>query len=541
MPKKAVRVYQFLTGKRVFIALSGILTVAFILRVVLPMQVVFGSGYINFLEGDAYNRMYYAMQIQSMPFVDGFTYAVPRGLLFPWIIAMLGYIFPIELVGAWLPPFIAMGVIVLVYLIGTDILNSFVGLMAAIFVAIIPSEFYHRSLLGYPDHHVMEVLLMTLVVYLTIKAIRSRRWASYYSLAAGFALFLYLANWAGGILMVGILFLTALVFLVQKIINKTYNMRAVYSLLLIVGIGAALYSCLGGFVRFFWWLPWIQETGSAISVAQASGMVSETAASMFTPLSQRTVSELMPLFTPFGTFSIGVVMMNLHLFVITFVIGFYCMWVWRRDRVNLFVIIWTILILILTLNERRYLYYFTLPVGLLSAWGVYKIGQLSKEYATAIIVMLTMLLILISLPVLLLTGTSRAFSMPSEWHDALVWLHDEPDNGMVTAWADYGHWIQYTAGKTPSVLPGPGGKSVIDLLFTTDDEEAQQLLDGLSTQYLIVDRDTMVNKVAALEIISGGDMPSEDSLANRLLNGESVSYLTLEYESDNIKIYEVMK
>lgn len=530
MAKATAKIYSFISNKRVLLALVVIVVVAFALRVVFPLRIVFGDGYVNFLEGDCFSRMWYAKQIQGMPFFSGFTFAVPRGLLFPWLIAMLGHVFPIELVGAWLPPILAMVVIVLVYLIGTEIFNTLVGLAAALFVAIIPSEFYHRSLLGYPDHHIMEVLLMALAVYLVIKVIRARGILNRYSITLGAVLFLYLANWTGGILLTFIIGLMVVILFVRKASRKP-----AIALTVAVAAGNVFYLVCGGFVRYFWWLP--GQVGTTGEVAHAAGMFSEMAATIFTPLSERTISELMPLLAPFGQFHLGVVLTNLHLFIITFFVGLAFLLFWRKDRANLFIIVWTLILLVITLNERRYLYYLTLPVGLLSAWGVYELGQLAKRQSYLVMSMISIVLILISMPILSLIGTTRAFSMPPEWHTTLVWLREEPDNGMVTAWSDFGHWIQYTAEKSPNLFPGPGGRDVAKLLLTTDDEEAQLLMAGLGTQHFIVDRVTMMYKVPSLEIIAGSKA-SEDSLANRLLNGEEVPYLEMVYESEGIKVYE---
>ena len=537
MAKTSTVIYSFISNKRVLLALAVIVVVAFMLRVVFSMQIVFGDGYVNYLEGDCFSRMWYAKQIQGMPFLEGFTFAVPRGLLFPWLIAMLGYVFPIELVGAWLPPILATGVIIMVYLIGAEIFNTLVGLAAALFVAIIPSEFFHRSLLGYPDHHVMEVLLMALVVYLVIKVIRAPGILNRHSISLGAVMFLYLANWTGGILLTFIIGLMVVFLFVRKASRKP-------AIALATGVagGNILYLLCGGFVRYFWWLPG-QGGGAVGNVAEshAAGMFSEMVATIFTPISERTTSELMPLLAPAGQFHLGVVLTNLHLFAITFLVGLAFLFIWRKDKANLFIIIWSIVLLVITLNERRYLYYFTLPVGLLSAWGIYELGQLAKKNAYIVMFMITMALIMISMPILPLIGMTRAFSMPPEWHTTLEWLKEEPDNGMVTAWSDYGHWIQYTAEKNPNLFPGPGGQQVAQLMLTADDEEAQVLMAGLSTQYLIVDRDTMLRKLAALEIVAVDGKASENSLAIRLLNGVSVPYLELVYELDGIKVYEVYK
>ncbi len=539
MTKKAIKVYSFLTGKGILLTLGLILLIAFYIRVILPLPIVFGDGYINFLEGDAYNRIWNAKDIQTMPFIEGFIYSVPRGLFFPWVVAMLGFAFPIEIVGVLLPPILATGVIALVYLIGANVFNSTVGLGSALFVSIIPSEFFHRSLLGYADHHVMEVFLMALLVYLTIKAIRASRWLSRYSVAGGIALFLYLANWTGGILMVIILGVAVAIFIIQRLCGDKINFKqSILALLSIELLGSALYLVLGGFVRAFWWAPGVTETSGAIRASHAAGMFSEGIGTIFTPVSERTIGELMPLLMPFGKFDAGVVFWNFHFFTLLFIVGVVFLWYWRRDKANLFIFVWTITLLLITLNERRFLYYFTLPVGLISAWGIYELGQLAKKSSHLIMFGISLLLVMFSLSILPFIATSRAFVMPKEWHTALVWLKEEPSNGMVTAWSDYGHWIQYTSEKPPNLLNGPGGENVAKLFLTTDDEEAQSLLNDLSTQYLIVDRMTMANLTAALEVLSG-DTASDESLANRLLAGENVPYLELEYESENIKIYEV--
>ncbi len=537
MTKTIVKFYNFITTKRVLIALGVIVGIAFILRVVFPMRIVFGDGYVNFLEGDAYSRMWYAKQIQDMPFISGFTFAVPRGLLFPWIVAMLGNIFPIELVGAWLPPIIAGGVIVVVYLIGKEIFNPLVGLAAALFVGIIPSEFYHRTLLGYPDHHAMEVLLMALAVYLVIKVIRSKGLLNRYSVSLGFVLAIYLATWTGGIILTGIIGLMALILLVRKTTRIT-----AWSLSIAIVLGNVMYLAAGGFVRYFWWLPGelTGNTPGAVSEAHASSMLSEMIATIFTPLSQRTTSELMPLLAPAGQLHLGVVFTNLHLFTITFIVGLVFLWRWKKDKANLFIILWTIIILIMTLNERRYLYYLTLPVGLLSAWGIYELGQMAKKHAYTVMFLITLALIMISMPILALIGTTRAFIMTPEWNNTLVWLKDEPGDGMVTAWSDYGHWIQYRTDKTPNLFPGPGGQEVAQLMLTADDEEAQALMDSLGTQYLIVARADMDWKLPAVEIVADRQA-IKNSLAIRLLNGGTVPYLTLVYETVGIKVYEVVE
>jgi asparagine N-glycosylation enzyme membrane subunit Stt3 len=533
--KTTTKIYSFISNKRVVIALAVIVGMAFTIRVILPLKNVFGYGYVNFLEGDAYSRMWYATNISNMPLWSGFTYAVENSLLFPWLIGSLGRFLSIELVGVWLPPILAVGVIILVYLIGNELFNSLVGLMAALFVAIIPSEFFHRSLLGYADHHIMEVFLLTLVVFLLIKTMRAKR-MRWYIIGTGCAIFFYLANWTGGILLIGIMMLTLAVYYIVGFIQKRWaDPKALISLSLPGLIGIALFLGLGGFARYFWWLPGDLVANQAAEFS--AGLTGEATASMLAPLSERTTSELMPLLFPLGKFDIRVVLTNMHFFLITFVLGIVYFWKWRRDNINQFILVMTFVFLAITLNQRRFMYYLTLPIGLLSAWGIYELGQKFKKHSQVIMLGITTVLVIFSMPLLQIIGMSGGFAMSPEWHDALVWLKEEPSEGMVTAWSDYGHWIQYTSDKTPNLLPGPGGEDVAQLWLTSDDTLAQELLNDLETEYLIIDKVTLFNKSRALEII-GGQKFEITSLATRLANNVDVSYLRLVYESANIKIYK---
>ncbi|GAG14645.1 unnamed protein product, partial [marine sediment metagenome] len=130
----------------------------------------------------------------------------------------------IEIVGAYFPAILGALVTVPVYFIGRELFNRTVGLLSAGLIAILPGQFLMRSLLGFTDHHIAEVLFSTtaaLFLILAIKRakeketsfshIRSRDWGNLrkpliYALLAGLALGIYLISWTGGLLFVFILF-----------------------------------------------------------------------------------------------------------------------------------------------------------------------------------------------------------------------------------------------------------------------------------------------------------------------------------------------
>lgn len=523
--------------------------IAFVLRVVPPFQSVFGDGFVSFLEGDAYNRMYYATKIHEMPFATGLTYMAHNNLLFSWIVATLGHVFPIEIVGAWLPPALAVLTVFIVYAIGSLVWNQTIGLLAALFVSVIPSEFLHRSLLGFADHHVLEVFLMALTVYCFLKALKKpplgiveHRIFNPWYVFTGFALFLYLINWAGGFFMLGVLGLFVVIHLIRGLFSKQ-NIPPLFLTGIPLVVAFALYLALaGGFTDYMFWLPHNSVSGNAAAV-QSANLASEMTSTIFAPISERTISEIMPLLMPGGTFNPIVVMSNLHAFVIPFLIGVYLLWRWRKDQAKLFLLVWTLAVIIATLNERRFLYYLTLNVGLLSAVVIYETAKRLRGNTKVNIALLSLPFILISLPTAINTGNLPSYRMSIEWRQALTWLKDQPDTGHVTAWSDYGHWIKYVSDKDPNLLPGPGGKKVAQLFLSADMLEATRLMDELDTAYLIADMATLKYKCAALVKISGNLQPDIRSTLIYYLSSNSppLPFLPVVYESETIRIYKYDK
>lgn len=119
---------------------------------------------------------------------------------------------------AYYPPIFAVLVCVVIYLTGAVIFNRWAGLIAAAMIAVIPGPYFARSCLGFYDHHVMEVLLSTLVLLLLAcalnksdKAARAIQTCIKFAIPAGIALGCYLLTWPGGGFIIFILLVWALV------------------------------------------------------------------------------------------------------------------------------------------------------------------------------------------------------------------------------------------------------------------------------------------------------------------------------------------
>ncbi len=151
---------------------------------------------------------------------------------FAWLVAGIALIVSqgaptlhtIEVVGAYLPAILGTLTLIPVYFIGKKLFNRWVGLISAALVSILPGEFLHRSLLGFTDHHVVETLFSTVCILFLIMAIKrarerdisfshifSRDWPTItrpvvYALLAGIFLGMYLLTWIGGLLFIFIIF-----------------------------------------------------------------------------------------------------------------------------------------------------------------------------------------------------------------------------------------------------------------------------------------------------------------------------------------------
>ncbi len=103
------------------------------------------------------------------------------GPLFPTIIAVCclvtGAVTRTEIisVGLLIPPLMAVATIILMYFIGKTCGDWKTGILASGFTAIITGQFFYRSLYGYMDHHIAEVLFSTLFCLFYMYAILSEK------------------------------------------------------------------------------------------------------------------------------------------------------------------------------------------------------------------------------------------------------------------------------------------------------------------------------------------------------------------------------
>jgi oligosaccharyl transferase (archaeosortase A-associated) len=106
---------------------------------------------------------------------------VPWGPMLTWLTSTASLIVGAssrnEIIQAalWVPPILAAVLVPVTFLLVRKIWNWKAGLFAALFIAVVGGQFFFRSLAGYLDHHVAEVLFGTIFVIAYVYALADTR------------------------------------------------------------------------------------------------------------------------------------------------------------------------------------------------------------------------------------------------------------------------------------------------------------------------------------------------------------------------------
>ena len=205
----------------VLIALVLGITTSLLLRIFLPYNQIFTDLGVKFALNDAYYHMRIVDNlVYNFPhfsfydpyFVFPGTTVIGGTHFFDWFVACIAWMsglgtptqVTIDTVGAFIPPILAALLVIPVYFIGKTIFNKWVGVIAALLIAILPGEFLGRSILGATDHHVAEVLFSTTAIMFFLLAIKATttKATRLFVILAGLTLGVYLLTWLGGLLFI---------------------------------------------------------------------------------------------------------------------------------------------------------------------------------------------------------------------------------------------------------------------------------------------------------------------------------------------------
>jgi dolichyl-diphosphooligosaccharide--protein glycosyltransferase len=345
-----------------------------------------------------------------------------------------------EVVAAYMPAILGTLTLIPVYFIGKELFNRWAGVISAALVAVLPGEFLHRSLLGFTDHHIAETLFSTVCMLFLIMAIKrarerdisfkqvlNRDWSTItrplvYTLLAGIFLGLYLLSWQGGLMFIFIifiylviqfivdhlrrksseylcivgtpLFIIALLMLLPLLAKGTLDTMSRVSLLIAILVPIAL-SVISQLMAartlkpVYYVLVLLGLTGIGLAVLHAvDPSLLGSMLSLFSVFGQSgamlTVMEATGILFPQGTFTLSMAWAN---FTTSFFISFIALVmlafvvVKERSAHKTLFLVWSVVMLLAVLGQRRFGYYFAVNAALLTgyfSWKMLDIAGLGK-------------------------------------------------------------------------------------------------------------------------------------------------------------------
>lgn len=595
----------------IFCLLSLFIGISLFIRIYFPFNQIFTEYGIKFNGSDSYYHMRLIDTLtNNFPHLTYFDtyFQSPYGNttvgnhFFDWMISSINWIIGlghpsqhlIDVIGVLIPVILASLVIIPVYFIGKTLFNKWVGLIGAGLISILGGEFMGRSILGATDHHVAEVLFSTTCLMFLILAIKSTSKHKFYlySIFAGLFMGIYLLTWQGGLLFIVIVLAY---FIIQIIINhfqKVNNSKLALTGVILFGITLLLnYSqnlpkdtlfilTLSFLIPLFmgilsnYFLKKNRKfiffaTTLILACVSISLFVFITNFPIFNLIfdslkmfigagsSAQTTMELQPILSPAGKLTTAIVWGNFATCYLLAPIALVILTIQSfKNKFDCLFIIWTLVILVITLMQRRFAYYLAVNFALLSGYLLWrfiawfgqgkvaykpkgfkkkqkeKVERKLSYYKTAFALML--MIIAVFIPVLSKSvGVAQAstFVPSNAWQSSLTWLKDNspepfgqdiynvnqvieknkiypiPDYG-VTAWWDYGYWITRIAHRVPTSNPAQSPKPIKSTaqLFLSDSVNSS-ILEQFKTQYIILDNETTTNKYWA--IINWANEPTD--------------------------------
>jgi oligosaccharyl transferase (archaeosortase A-associated) len=468
-----------------------------------------------------------------------------------------------------------------------------------------PTELFFRSRLGNIDHHAAESLLVSMVVLflvlamragnrqaLTFKHIKHRDWGKIgrpllYSLLAGVFIGLYLLTWVGGLFFVFCLFLffiglsvhdhlrgfstdyLAIIGFISMSIGTVIALPLLpaswVSPLQIPSFAIAALTPLALRVISNWmnkremlkaYFPFALLGFGIIGVALLSVINPALLKSMlgqfdliFRSGAALSISEARPLLYTQGHFSLELVWHTYTTgsFLIFIGLGILLHSIIKQAEPDkLLLLVWTLVMLVATLAQVRYGYYFAVNVALLSgyaAWNILQWSGFDKPSKPSVvhkktarqntkprfkirsslvlkIAGITVVLFLVLYPNITFAvsfAKSIRWIENDAWHEALIWLQEQtpdpfgnpdfyyayydtpppgrdyayPDTayGVMADWAK-GHEITQISHRIPVANPFQAGARQVAQYFASQDEaSANQLMNEVGARYVMVDED----------------------------------------------------
>jgi len=340
----------------------------------------------------------------------------------------------VDIVGVFTPPVLAALTVIIVYFIGRELIGKWTGVFSAILLAILPGEFLSRTKLGFTDYHCFEVFLTSLLILFVILALKNARnndlrfdqfkkfnWATMrkpliYSVLAGITLAMFGLTWSGAPMFTFIIFAFLIIqFLVDHLKNRsTEYLSIVGTVTFLVGflvvlpgtvativpvssligaIGCIVLGALSWFMVRKNWKSAYYPLATIIAGAAGFGLFylvsPNTVRSMLARFAifrpegtQLTTIEMQPLISATYGNAFAIVWNNYNttffIAIISMLVLLYYFFKQGSFEKTIF-LVWSIIIFIANLGQRRFGYYYTVNIALLTGY----VTWLVIDYARA--------------------------------------------------------------------------------------------------------------------------------------------------------------
>jgi asparagine N-glycosylation enzyme membrane subunit Stt3 len=328
------------------------------------------------------------------------------------------------------------------------------------------------SFLGFTDHHIAEVLISIMAYMFFIRSLNNGSLAS--AIISGIMIGISFLTWQGAPIFTGILLFYAII---QLIYDRITNTMSNY---LVLRGAVSFLSAVIVLAIFYIWTPWQHS------------------------ITYGVLSYFQPLFYTFDGKFLGWQFFNNPVWD-AFTLSFYSaiagllwfLYSFRKgmDKGKLFFAVWSLIILVLALFQRRFACMLAVNVAILSGFFIDEILQKSiHKYLPGLIYIQVFMLLVI--PNLSMSYELSQFSpKPSaDWYDSLTWLKyntpemkSEPQYGIMNWW-DYSNWILYIS-KRPVVSNNfqIGGDEAARFFTAQNESMANMIMDKRKARYVIVD------------------------------------------------------
>lgn len=562
--------------KWVYPLILGLLVIGtFLLRVLPGWGQVLVDGQVWFREVDAY---YHMRLVDNMivnfphPLEWDMLILYPNGMnvgYFPmlsWMIVVLGKIFGnYDLVGAFLPPILGALTLVPIYFICKKLWKGWIGLVACGLLMVLPTEFFHRTLLGFTDHHMLEIFFLVNTFLFLILLSRERKFL--WVILSGVSLGLYMSSWGGGLILVSIIWMWFLINSLLRLRNKEDISRYCKDISVIFGLGLLIF------------LPNILFVKGMIPHAIILGIIA------ISPLLLLLVSKklnwkiiltgiigciilsviLMQLITPTMLFTARAIFISpastiqeampatpkvlLAHYGVSFLLFLGGLIFAIKRKENLLIIVWCLFMLILGISQRRWSYYFSINVSILTGYFIFLMStwfHKSTRYAVVTVSCMILLATIMSSTI----GIANLPGILTEgWNKSCLWLKDntpevkgyylldadKADYG-VLSWWDFGSWITRIGHRVPCSNPMAQTVDIQWQVFLAQsEEEANNYLEGIN--YIMVDYPMVTTKFYAIVRIAPEDIViNENTFIFKLWEEKTITW-TKVYQCEEVKIF----